>query len=300
MIPSRSSNSTRLMVMADALFDTRLGALAMIDPAHAKSMINNMVKYRTRVSDEWHLIDPNIPTKLYEQVYKNRDLNVLKNSIMSRMFCELMQIIEGIEERGAMGDPRCKNISLHINFYPYKLSDEQLDYFLGMIALHIGLTTTIKAVYIPLKEMRTSRFRLEGYTHVIMYDLQEWMQAAYGDSKSPDAMGQTPEIQVIACAKVNQIQEVLTEMQNPIEGLPESYLEIFQRMMAIYFNLKWLTAETFSIVDLQLVYDVRKAVYDRRQLTPDEVLATNTKNFIAPDEDLPDEQSDVTTMPSRE
>ena len=261
MNPSRTSTTTKILVHADTLFDTRLGTLARLSPDLASKMIAKADKYRKRITDELHFIDPKIDIAAYNKAYAERNIDTLKASTITTFVAELAKVIEGLEERAALGDPMCKYISLHVNFYPYRLSNEQKQLFLSCLSTYIGFTTTIVAVDIPLAHLTTNRMRIEGYTHVYLYNLEEWMKAAYG---KPDSMiAHAPEITVTACALSKDSRALFEEMKTPIPDVPQNPFDLVKYSLATFFNLEWLTPEAYSIVDPRELIAVKKTIEDR-------------------------------------
>jgi hypothetical protein len=261
MMPSKTSSVTKLLVNADVLFDTRMGTIARMSPQLAIEMMWIGDRYRSRLSDEFHFLNPKINLVEYRKRYAARDIETLKNSTISTFVAELAKVIEGLEERAALGDPRCKYISVHVNFYPYQLSSEQKQMFLSCLSTYVGFTTTLVAVDIPFSHLTTNRMRIENYSHVYLYDLEEWMQAAYG---KPDSMiANAPELTITACALAKDSRALLDEIKNPIPDVPQNPFDLVKYSLASFFNQEWLTPEAFSIVDPRELLAVKKTIEDR-------------------------------------
>ncbi len=64
-----------ILIELDALLDTRLGTISLMDEALARKMLD--LDYPNRISDEFNLLSDEIDMSVYNRAYADRDIETL-------------------------------------------------------------------------------------------------------------------------------------------------------------------------------------------------------------------------------
>lgn len=157
----------KIMVLLDALVDTRLGTLNILDPTAVREM--DPVRYLMRTRDDFtHM---GIDDELFNIAYKNRDVLTLRNSIVTNI---LPIIKNAIHQYATILSPLQGGAhELDLNVYPYNLSAEEGRVIADLVEFKLGGVVRVNVVRVPYSTM-TLAMLARTYHTVVMYDWVDW------------------------------------------------------------------------------------------------------------------------------
>ena len=165
-----------ILVDLDAIFDTRLGTIARINPLAAAELVNGEAfeKYQAREKDDWTtLTNGVVSNEVFTQAYAKRDVDTLKASAVSNYGTLLQGIINDLENK-MIHTPLVSKVELHINTYPYALNEAELDMLKLCASEYTGMMTDIKTVSYP-PEILTPQLLDKNYAVYITYNFNDWL-----------------------------------------------------------------------------------------------------------------------------
>lgn len=213
-------NHVRLMVMVDALFDTRLAVLDRLDNTFPDKVLDTK-GYHRRLTDEFHFLVPEINTAVFQKAYKERTGDDLANSVMTSMIIQLDKIVTDLERSYVNGDPEAAIPIIEINVFPYVLHAWELEELAEVIKEQVGFICEVNVVRIAYKQINIDFLRNGNYGALIVYDVNEWLfNAMQGLDKHPLGV---PHILVVAPAlfpsreKVKELEHLRAPNNKPID-----------------------------------------------------------------------------------
>lgn len=162
----------RILVMLDALLDTRLGALHEVNRDAAVKLLRNP-KYFTRANDDLSQLDPAIDRGVLEAAYKNRTADTLVDSLMTPMVACVANIVKLLEEQ-RINTPYVERVEVLVNLWPYDLSTEEKDEIAAAMCSYLPFDVIVDTCTMPVSAMTVEMIKRE-FSGVILYDLAEWM-----------------------------------------------------------------------------------------------------------------------------
>lgn len=161
----------RIMVMLDALLDTRIATIAQ-HWGDEKALEVLKSGYHERVED----IFPGISKEEFRQKYDQRDINTLARSTITNMVPILQRIVSGLAKQ-ALTSPFHAGVEIEVNVYPYTgLSNEDRDVIAASIAALIPTAVHVEHVCIPIKHLSPAHCKAQ-YSAMVMYDYSQWVVA---------------------------------------------------------------------------------------------------------------------------
>lgn len=164
-----SSSTVILMVMLDALFDTRIGTVAQIDLKKSAELLKDE-NYADRLWDLFPGVDP----KVYSEVYAKRNRATLKLSQTTGVISILRNFVKMCAET-ALKNPKSLTPEIHVNFYPYDLTESEQKLILAGVQQVIPLQPEVKAVNYSLEDLNPY-FCKSKYHTMVMYHGSEWLE----------------------------------------------------------------------------------------------------------------------------
>lgn len=163
----------RILISIDCIFDTLYGAVKSVNPDWIENLSEN--GYHTRNHNYLTDIDPAIDMVKVREVYADRDLLVLRNSMMTQLPVWLAANIrrfDGSDEQ----HPEYMEMSISINTWPYKLpvlwKSEMKKYLTGILGLKNEDKLTFCSV--ALKDLHP--LYIQGrYEAFMLPSLDEWV-----------------------------------------------------------------------------------------------------------------------------
>lgn len=166
---SDSSSTQRLMVMLDAILDTRLGTVLRHQPEVAAELFNNAAYY-LRANDDLRQIDSRI--EAFAERYRARDAQVLADSVMTPMLYMVSEMAFQFEEQRA-NTPYVDAVVVQLNTFPYQLDPEVEELLAGALYNYLPYDTTLEVMRTPIETLTPAVLKSD-YSCLILYDLAEW------------------------------------------------------------------------------------------------------------------------------
>lgn len=193
-------NGTYVLADLDALFDTRLGTIALFDPDTAISVLRKP-EYILRLHDGFEeMIDnPDWKQEDYDLNYKHRNIATLSYSKITGMMLGIRKMfIELYAEVG--NDPEHEDIEFTVNLYPYKdLTEEEKTDIIASLHSYIPDFVKIKTTYLDFKTL-SPLYMKSRYTHWITYGFNEWTSVHFSKDITPEELieMQNPHLKILA------------------------------------------------------------------------------------------------------
>jgi len=172
----------RRMILGDldCFLDARAGTLATLDKNFLKRILNEQTPYFSRIMDDFEFLGAGV-TEKYQERYAKRDVEVLKASFKTQLVPYMTNLIASIM-MAAHEHPQWNDVGLEINYWPYKLTSNQIKLFEEMLTFAIGggsddkapiLEPNVELVNIPPEELTMERMARDWQT-IYMYDFIGW------------------------------------------------------------------------------------------------------------------------------
>lgn len=224
-----------IIVDLDALFDTRLAILDMLDPLLAVHALEN--GYLDREDDNFKYC----PLELFNQLYAKRNNDILGRSLMTQVKGIIIDYVKDGNEKlntkktGAF-------INVYINVWPYKIDEDAAGEILLPLHKAVDGKANIHLINIKPEEL-TPEVCKKNFSYIIKYDFIEWLTIL---AKNGSIL-KTPmkEITLVAprlypSGKPSDVQ-IDEEFRDSME--PHQCTEFF---FAPYINLELYVARLFS------------------------------------------------------
>jgi len=228
---------TKVMLMLDAVIDTRLGTLNILDAEAVVGM--NPPDYLLRTRDEFPFIG--IDTDLFNVAYKNRDIYTLHSSMMTGI---LPIVQNAIHQYTTMINPtRNGPLELDLNLYPYNIDSESARVMADLVEFKMGGIVKVNPVCIPYSSM-TLAYLANNYHTVVIYDWVDWACANEQSFRSESAPAVTmvaPDILRGEKLPENPTDEIRAAFK---VAHPTAYMEF---ALADYIGLSFESVSFFSM-----------------------------------------------------
>lgn len=156
-----------LLVDLDALFDTRLATLDMLDPLLAAHALKN--NYLEREDDNFEYC----PLELFKKVYACRDTDVLGRSLMTHVKGIVLDFMkDGINR--LKSDKTHHHVNVYINVWPYKIAKDAAGELLLPFYKAVGGKANIHLVNIKPEELTPETCK-KHFSYIIKYDYIDWL-----------------------------------------------------------------------------------------------------------------------------
>lgn len=212
----------------DSILDTRLGLIYSLNKKLFASIVkDNLNNYQSRIMDDFNGFD----NRLFKELYKKRNNETIKSPIPTYIPHLLKSyIINALEQKPD------EIITLHLNVYPYKLSQEEKK------NLHNGIFNIFKGIINveildkPEAEV-TVKFMHENIGLIVMYNGLDWIDHNLSN-KNLLSLG-LPDILMIVPRLTNRIV-VKKESIN-------DFFTDFEKYLHQFVQLLFLSPRLFSI-----------------------------------------------------
>ena len=236
-----------ILIELDALLDTRLGTISLMDEALARKMLDT--DYPNRISDEFNLLCPEIDMSIYKRAYKDRDLETLYYSMPTDITLYLNQLINTLIRDGVKGNPQFEGVDVQINSYPYQLTDEFKQEFCECIAASLRLDIDVQMVNHPYSEMTTDFIVANKWTFLVMYNFSQWFNETLAIAKTVPRP--TPRTTVISPMLVGSVKSVLEELEKEAPSKTRANpFDSMQIALADIIGIRFLPVADFSLIGL--------------------------------------------------
>lgn len=243
-----NANRTPIYFCIDSLLDTRLGTLAKMDDDFAFYALLN--GYMDRWTDDPEAYLPTVDADAYWKAYAERDIETLKRSHPTDHALDAHALITDLEERHSAGDPTVQLLPvIHVNYYPYKLTPEQVVEMTKSIRAIIHCRSEVKLISIPTEKLTTEYFAMNGYGAVYMYNYKEWVEKVITERINNGVKFQScPEVVFYFPALTSSASalEVYAECEREFGRVPNA-CESLRLLCARFFGLEWVSPTYYSI-----------------------------------------------------
>lgn len=235
----------RLLVELDALLDTRLATVSMIDQDAALAIMDD--NYRERDFDVFSYIYPGFDDAAYTRRYQRRDWETLSKARPTVMAFILAGICQRMGAEIATGSPTITAAEVHINCYPYDLTGEERDLICVAVQKRSGFDIRVTTVDIPHYELNTHRIAGDEYSALIIYNFKDWFECAFATPEPPPR--EIPSVTVYA-PMLYQSKEALAEsivQAEEVEECKDPHVAL-RAVMSNIIGLDFSNVDQFSIV----------------------------------------------------
>lgn len=164
-----SEREIRLLLGLDELLDTRIATVARIDPKKAAEILADPY-YSTR---PWDLF-PGIDDKEYKTLYEQRNTRTLLEAQSTPVIAMIRDFVKRATKAG-LGRPVTLVPIIHINTYPYNLSEEEKGHILRAVRTLIPLNPMIEMVHYSMDELNPAFLGIT-YKTFICYEGHKWLE----------------------------------------------------------------------------------------------------------------------------
>lgn len=222
----------------DALVDTRLPSLALVNPEAAAKMVNDY--YWQRLSDDFAKYTGGMVTnEAYLESYANRNVDTLRGALATNMCLSLTGMFARLCDQ-RINTPLVHDVKLTINFYPYLLDREEIEMYLTSLAVFTNNEVKLSDVWLA-PEAITPNLLDADYSAYILYDYDHWM----GLHEQSFHSKVIPRVTVFAPAR-SAIGD-FTEEDITLPGIGVvSPFEMLEFTNKLYMNLQLLNISQFS------------------------------------------------------
>lgn len=230
----------------DALFDTRLGVVDIIDPKIAEQLVNHP-DYVKRVCDDFSLIIPEWDNARYQQAYKERDTRVLKHSRLSNAIYLLKHDID-ISFRELAKTPWIERVVIYLNVHPYRLTDVEKEHIYICLRDIIGYGVGLVIVDQDYKTLSYDYIE-KHYSAMILYNLLEWISV---NSDNLDKVKRAHQVTLQTPLLFADKESIPTEQYVYVNGEEKlTAVEIIERFIGQFIGINLIDVEMFSVVEIQ-------------------------------------------------
>lgn len=163
----------KLIISADAIFDTRIGTLQLINPEFAFKVSTNP-EYYQREADIFSVEGYGaLSREKYLEVKKRFGDRIIRSSPKTRIFQFLSELYVQIQCR-AQVTPYLQSLDVEINFHPYNLSAKEQTYICALVAERMSKDLSIRAVNIAPEQLKLREVGASCYA-MVLYDYADWL-----------------------------------------------------------------------------------------------------------------------------
>lgn len=234
-----------IYVELDALLDTRFGTIIEMDK-EAKTNFAGLLatsKYSSRTSDVFSELVTGFPDQQFKATYKSRTVDVLKVSRITNIIPIIKDLIEELNDTDKYL-PEVSSVSVHVNTYPYLLTDEEQATMRQVIAFYLG-QVTVQLVRTPLIGLMPSTIESK-YSALFMYHFDDWLtlhQNALKDTKLADILFFGPRIYVSGTPSETELSVAYGDIPKEIDPFKAS-----EMVLSEYLSLRLIDPAAFSFV----------------------------------------------------
>ena len=207
-----------LLISIDCIVDTRIWAVNELNPKAALDITSTkqkIEKYVTRVTDSFP--EYGITYDDFRAKYRKRDINALLNGAPTAFMLELHKILSAIFDLKVNEPHKVEAIEIHLNTYPYNLTEEEKEDWLDVVSAYIKYPIPVKCVCMSPSTISPHMLKNSDYSALFLYDFEEWVSYHYGllCTDNPDIY--MPQVSVHAPFGFisKEKMKVATELTNP-------------------------------------------------------------------------------------
>ena len=249
-----TSNNTQddsrqvILIDLDVLLDTRLAALIATDTDWASEFLDS--GYRDRTSDVWSDHKSGLDMSRYNEIYENRDTELLKAARLTGFMTNLLNIVKHYEFDLATRSDMVSDVIIVINTSPYELSPEVEYGIVTAVQQYIGTVVKVRVVSQHHSKLSIRYMANKGYTQYVLYDFAKWCGYHFGDENNLSNMAGKFDFGIVAPALLtSQYDESIKQevIENQLED--EDPFELTKVAFSPMMDLSFLPAKDFSLLD---------------------------------------------------
>ena len=250
MTTNNEVDSTKevILIDLDVLLDTRLAALIATDIDWTNAVLDDG-SYHARDTDVWNNIRPGLNVEIYNEIYQNRDVELLKAARLTNFMINLLNITKYYELDLATRSDMVSDVIIVVNTFPYDLTQAVEYNLLEAMKQYLGTVVEIKLTrQCPMELTMRNLVRL-GYTQYVTYEFAKWCEFHFKDEKHNTTMAGKFNFAIVAPALLNSsfnddVKQKLIE--NQLED--ENPFEITKVVFAAIMDLSFLPPGDFSLL----------------------------------------------------
>ena len=259
-----------ILIELDTLLETRLGTVDLLNREWAEKLA--MSEYRHRLSDDFNLFVPEIDMVAYKRKYAKRDWEVLAHSAPTEFSVDLSRILDELLFDPKRLSPNATT-EIHVNIYPYDLTDEEKIQMVESIHEITGTIFYIKLVNKPPYSITFETIKTNNWVAIFTYDLNLLltnlitMESIKGKLRCNNVMVYAPHITFNFNELKNTVEES-TAMGEKFEPFMHTSL-----LLSPFIALEFVSSEYYSLADF---------VRAERTTQFEEQLMDETKPYVPP------------------
>ena len=224
-----------LLVDIDSLFDTRLATLFTMGEEVADLVLCN--NYYEREHDFWVGVDLN----RYNELYKNRNKNILKNALMTKIILMIKEFVLGTLEVGNYSPFKYKP-KIILNIYPYSLTESECNIFINGLKENTNSLADIELIRFSYKDI-TPLWIKENCSLVFMYHFRDWFNV----NKNEFSKNSCPEVSLITPAIFYTNKDLEQQKRNSFMQLGIHPFKATEKRIKPFIDLRLIHIENFCI-----------------------------------------------------
>ena len=220
----------------DALLDTRLGTLSLINKGIADKVLLSG-NYHSRDEDVFEGIDKEV----FKLAYSKRNTFTLANSMLTNIMAVVRKLVSGIKEQ-AIIRPFAEGAEVVINCFPYELSEDENIMIGKAVNSWLQDTAVIKIINCDKKEITPEHCK-SNYSVLIMYDYGDWVNIhadAFARTQIPDILLLAPKIYFEKKPSEAELAEAIKDAMHPMKAT--------EFLVSTVVELKLIDIKNFSII----------------------------------------------------
>lgn len=223
----------KLLVSIDVLLDTRLAALAKMNPEYPEIVLDK--GWKEREGDFYSTWIENFDQDLFNTHYwhRGRDGDIHTNALMTGYMSRLMADIK-ILQSASENHPMAGEISLDINIWPYSFSETEKEALKGIMKEYLGKDLQVDIVNASPESLTPKALR-GNYCSFSIYNFDEWFKL------HSEALLDTP-IPSVVCIVPRLLKKPLDS-----DVKMDPTLEV-SGALTEFLGVEWITPKEVSLV----------------------------------------------------
>lgn len=165
---------SNVLVELDCLLDTRLGTLVGKLGMDINEVLSKGIAWWTRYSEEPEFFtEGRITLEDFQAAYAARDVETLKYSYVTNVTDHILRVTQQMRKEEFRGR-EIEEVIVTVNYYPYKLTDEQIEGYIESIKHTVSLDTTVRMVSIAPEHALPSKLQ-DVYDAYMVYNFEQWL-----------------------------------------------------------------------------------------------------------------------------
>ncbi len=223
----------KVLVTLDSIMDTRIAAIAKHSEGLAKQLLESG-KYQTRRHNQWNLLVPNADTHAINELYDNRDMEILKMSVATPIVGLLSELVSDARIMRTDAVERM-DVVITLNLSPYIMKNDTAK-LLADALLENTLAKSVDTSYIKMESLTPSH--LAKYDVVILDDIEAWL---------PNHLKEIE--QAMMKDTLLYVPEIIRSGLGEIEAIPkEAPGKVLSLLYAEYLKIEVLPLQFYNLI----------------------------------------------------